>query len=80
VPLEPRTLRQGGWKGLPPWLVTFPISSIAFICYDICLLLAVMTSRLTIGCLILDAMALAPNEVHLVQPFLFVHMVLYFLH
>jgi hypothetical protein len=46
---------------LPPWLVTFPVSSIALICLDICLLLAVMTSRLTISCLTLEAMALNPK-------------------
>jgi hypothetical protein len=46
---------------LPPWLVTFPVSSIALIYRDICLLLAVMTSRLILSCLILEAMALNPK-------------------
>jgi hypothetical protein len=46
---------------LPPWLVTFPVSTIALICQDICLLLAVITSRLTISYLTLEAMALNPK-------------------
>jgi hypothetical protein len=40
---------------LPPWLVTFPISSTALIFWDMLLLLAVMTSKLTMICLTLDS-------------------------
>jgi hypothetical protein len=66
---------------LLPWLVTFPISSIALICRDICLLLAIMTSRLTTSCLTPFSHGSKPEGMSfLIQPLFVVYLGLYLLH